>query len=235
VFGSRARELSVSTGSENETTTVIGKMSAEEIAGMNRIGVLRSLQRHHDQTLIETGTIEAEIGNAPIARGHIVIDPTIVSGNPALLGRQSPATETGTLKIEQIGNARTTEIPTVIDRTRPGSATHPNRQSRVIETARTGIEKIGSGLIAGAPNPSVQIALRSPARRHRKYRAFETVTTRIKKAGSALIVALQIVTDQIESGDPAPQTRKHGRITKVSSETNAELGEGMAMKAKELP
>jgi hypothetical protein len=230
VFGSRARELNVSTGSGSATTTVIGKMSAEEIVGRNGIGVLRLWQGRHGQTLIENATIEtAEIGNAPIAGGRIVIDPT-ASGSLALLHRQSLGVETATIEIGEIGNAPTAEIPIVPDRIRLGSPTHPDRQSRVIETATSEIAKMGSVLVGGAPIASPQIASGNPIPLGRGPRVIETVTTGIDKTGSVLIVVLQIVSDQIESGVPAPQTRKHGRIAKVSSGPNAERGGGISGK-----
>ena len=70
---------------------VIEKMSAGEIEAANGTDVLRSSPGHHDQTLIETGTIEiGEIGNAPIVRDRFVIDP-IASGSPAHLDRQHRA------------------------------------------------------------------------------------------------------------------------------------------------
>ena len=100
----------------------------EEIEVVNGRGVPRWLQSRPDQTLIETETIETgEIGNAPIGRGRVVIDP-IASGNPALLGQKCRAIATATIETGEIGNARIGGIPVVTDRTAPGSPTPPDRQ-----------------------------------------------------------------------------------------------------------
>ena len=109
-FGSRARESSVNTGSDSETMIVIETMSAGEIEAANGTDVLRSSPGHHDQTLIETGTIEiGEIGNAPIAGDRIEIDP-IASGSPAPLARRCRATAIATIGTGEIGNAPTAGI-----------------------------------------------------------------------------------------------------------------------------
>lgn len=128
MFGSRARELSVSTGNGSETTSVIGKMFANESEVVNGRGVPGWLQSRPDQTLIETEIIETgETGNVPIGGGRVVIDP-IASGNPALQGQKYRAIETATIETGEIGNARIGGIPVVTDRTAPGSPTPPDRQ-----------------------------------------------------------------------------------------------------------
>lgn len=92
---------------------VIEKMSAGEIEAANGTGVLRSSPGHHDQTLIETVTIEiGEIGNAPIVRDRIVIDP-IASGSPAHLDRQHRAIALATVGTGKIGRALIAEVPIV--------------------------------------------------------------------------------------------------------------------------
>ncbi|HVJ57889.1 MAG TPA: hypothetical protein VM574_08630 [Terrimicrobiaceae bacterium] len=111
--GSRVRKSNVNIGSASETMIVIEKMSAGEIEAANGTGVLRSSPGHHDQTLIETGTIEiGEIGNAPIVRDRIVSDP-IASGRPAHLDRQHRAIALATVGTGKIGRALIAEVPIV--------------------------------------------------------------------------------------------------------------------------
>ena len=106
MFGSRARESNVNTGSDSETMIVIGKMFAGEIEVANGTGVLRWSLGLHDQTLIEIGTIEiGEIGNAPIAGDRIVIDP-IAFGSPALLARRYRATAIATIGTAEMATLR---------------------------------------------------------------------------------------------------------------------------------
>ena len=108
--GSRVRKSNVNIGSASETMIVIEKMSAGEIEVANGTDVLRSSPGHHDQTLIETGTIEiGEIGNAPIVRDRFVIDP-IASGSPAHLDRQHRGIALGN---DKIGRAPIAEVPIV--------------------------------------------------------------------------------------------------------------------------
>ncbi len=116
MFGSRARESNVNTGSDSETTIVIGKMFAGEIEVANGTGVLRWSLGRHDQTLIEIGTIEiGEIGNAPIAKDRIVIDP-IAFGSPALLVRPYHATAIGTIGTGEMDNVPIAGIRIGLDR-----------------------------------------------------------------------------------------------------------------------
>jgi hypothetical protein len=163
VFGSRARESNVSIGSGSETTIVIGKMSVDEIEVVNGRRVHRWLQSRPDQTLIETGTIETgEIGNAPIVRGRVVIDPS-ASGNPALRGRRYHATETATIETGQIGSVLIAGARTASAQSGSSSPARQARKCRAIETVTLGIEKIGSVLIVALQIVSGQIQSAGPA------------------------------------------------------------------------
>jgi hypothetical protein len=163
VFGSRARESNV-IGNGSETTTVIGKMSVDEIEVVNGRRVLRWLQSRPDQTLIETG----EIGNAPIVRGRVVIDPS-ASGNPALRGRRYHATETATIETGQIGSVLIAGARTASAQSGSSSPARQARKYRAIETVTLGIEKIGSVLIVALQIVSGQIQSAGPAPQGQKH------------------------------------------------------------------
>jgi hypothetical protein len=168
VFGNRARESNVNTGSDNETTIAIGKMSAGEIEVANRTGVLRSPPGRHDQILIETGTIESgEIGNAPIAGDRIVIDP-IASGSPAHLARQYRATAIAIIGTGEIGNAPIAGSRIVVDQIVRGDPTPPDRKYRPIETVTSAVEKTGSVLTGALQIVTGQIGSDGPMPRGQK-------------------------------------------------------------------
>jgi hypothetical protein len=158
VFGRRARESNVSIGNGSETTIAIGKMSVDEIEVLNGRRVLRWLQSRPDQTLIETG----EIGNAPIVRGRVVIDPS-ASGNPALRGRRYHATETATIETGQIGSVLIAGARTASAQSGSSSPARQARKYRGIETETLGIGKIGSVLIVALQIVSGQIQSAGPA------------------------------------------------------------------------
>jgi hypothetical protein len=169
VFGSRVRELNVSIGSGSETTTTIGKMSAEEIAVVNGTGVLGWWQDLHDQTSIATGTIETEeIGRTPIGDGRTAIG-LIASGSPALLGRRYHAIESATIATAPIGNAQTVGMSIGTARTALRSPIPPDRQYRATETVTVATEKIGGVLIVTAQTVSAQIESDDPTRQGRKH------------------------------------------------------------------
>jgi hypothetical protein len=133
VFGRRARESNVSIGNGSETTIAIGKMSVDEIEVLKGRRVLRWLQSRPDQTLIETGTIETgEIGNAPIVRGRVVIDPS-ASGNPALRGRRYHATETATIETGQIGSVLIAGARTVSGQIQSAGPAQGQKHGRMIK------------------------------------------------------------------------------------------------------
>jgi hypothetical protein len=147
---------------------VIGKMFAGEIEGTSGTGVLRSSPSRHDQTLIETGTIESgEMGNAPIAGDRIVIDQ-IASGSPALLDRRYRATAIATIGTGEMGNAPTAGIRIVIVQIVRGDPTPPDRKYRAIETVMSAVEKTGSVLTGALQIVIGQIESDGPAPHSRK-------------------------------------------------------------------
>jgi hypothetical protein len=168
VYGSRAQELNVNTGSDSATTIVIGKMFGEEIEVTNGTVVLRSSPGRRDRTSVEIETIEtAEMGNAPTAGDRIVIDP-IASGSPALLVRPYRAIAIGTIGTGEIGKGPIAGIRIGAGQIVRGDPTHPVRKYRATEPATSAVEKTGSVIIGTLRIGTGQIVSDGPEPHGRK-------------------------------------------------------------------